>query len=494
MSRKLPLPPADTAMQRALAQVMGSDLQAQVHLSRARTAFLAYAQKRSEDIAQSPVVEPPAQRYSAPLSRSRFLSTNKRALTTLALLAAAAGFAALARMRAPEASDSTRTESLAFRIGELRAEGRVGDRIDAALAPIPLRFNDGTVVTVAPNAAARVLSVSPFGAGVLLEQGQATLHVVHRNAKTAWSVSAGPFDVDVTGTQFDISWDRVTSTLRIRLDEGSVLVHGCGTPQTAVRTGETLVRRCADAQHAKQRETVNSGSLRDSDSDVSNRAADRGATSGAAVALDEVADRPSTPMQRPPVNPAGAQRLSAADSPNSATPSRNLATTPSMHDAGSHSGSEEPEWVQAYRRGDYEHAFQAAWPTFDATCGAGQASELLTLGHVARLSAHPRDASIALERLRTRFPHSREAMLAAFYLGTLAFDGGAYEAAVAQFERCLSEDGRQEISREARGRILDAWTRLGNRPLAVAAAHEYLRVFPNGPDAAKANKLLETSP
>ena len=49
--------------------------------------------------------------------------------------------------------------------------------------------------------------------------------VIHR-PKARWSVEAGPFVVQVTGTTFDVRWSNTDGVLRVRLINGVVSVHG----------------------------------------------------------------------------------------------------------------------------------------------------------------------------------------------------------------------------------------------------------------------------
>jgi ferric-dicitrate binding protein FerR (iron transport regulator) len=78
----------------------------------------------------------------------------------------------------------------------------VGTFVAASNAALPIRFTDGTEITVQPNAHARVVAVSHDGARVVLERGGIAARVVHRSSAD-WHVAAGPFDVHVVGTRFD---------------------------------------------------------------------------------------------------------------------------------------------------------------------------------------------------------------------------------------------------------------------------------------------------
>ncbi|MEA2701059.1 MAG: hypothetical protein QOI66_5330, partial [Myxococcales bacterium] len=88
-----------------------------------------------------------------------------------------------------------------------------------------LVFSDGSRIHFKPESVGRVLSSTPDGAGVLVENGQAQFQIKHR-INTAWAIYAGPFTVRVTGTKFDLAWSANERTLQLNMTEGSVLVQG----------------------------------------------------------------------------------------------------------------------------------------------------------------------------------------------------------------------------------------------------------------------------
>ena len=108
-----------------------------------------------------------------------------------------------------------------------------GGRIDpggaiatAADGSATLAFSDGTRVVLTGASAARVAARDARGAQVVVEQGHARFDVVHR-ARTRWRVAAGPFEIAVTGTSFDVDWPAASRhTLVVDLHAGSVIVRG----------------------------------------------------------------------------------------------------------------------------------------------------------------------------------------------------------------------------------------------------------------------------
>jgi len=104
-----------------------------------------------------------------------------------------------------------------------------------------IAFDDGSRISVEQDARFR-LGMLPFGHGsdIRLEEGDAHLAVVHRPG-ARWSVQAGPFHIDVTGTRFDVRWARQLGRFQVTMLEGEVLVAGGAIPPaTHLRAGQTL--------------------------------------------------------------------------------------------------------------------------------------------------------------------------------------------------------------------------------------------------------------
>lgn len=109
---------------------------------------------------------------------------------------------------------------------------------------LPLSFSDGTRVQIAAGARARVAEVSSRGARVLVESGVVHANVIHRH-DTRWLVDAGPFEVKVTGTRFDVGWEPGEEAIVVTLHEGSVVVTGCALAEgQRVSAGQQLRASC----------------------------------------------------------------------------------------------------------------------------------------------------------------------------------------------------------------------------------------------------------
>ena len=111
-------------------------------------------------------------------------------------------------------------------------------------ADLPIAFSDGTHMSVAAGARARIAEVTPRGARILVESGVVHASVVHKR-DTRWLVDAGPFEVKVTGTRFDVAWQPGEQAIVVTLHEGSVVVTGCGLADgQRVSGGQQLHASC----------------------------------------------------------------------------------------------------------------------------------------------------------------------------------------------------------------------------------------------------------
>ena len=189
----------------------------------------------------------------APDVRARLLRPTARRRPRWFVVAAAAALAVAAllvlRLRHPLGPVAP-----SFVVGASGETGRVGSWLAApADAELRLAFSDGTAVTLSPASHARVDVLDARGAEISLENGRASVSVVHRDG-CRWSLRAGPFDAAVTGTRFDLAWDPTLERFDLETTEGSVEVHADGVSDLrAVKAGETL-----RATHEQTRWTISS--------------------------------------------------------------------------------------------------------------------------------------------------------------------------------------------------------------------------------------------
>ncbi len=333
-------------------------------------------------------------------------------------------------------------------IGNSTAQAGLGASVTApADRDVPLQFSDGSSVTLAPGSAAAIASLAHNGGTLRINQGRASIHVVH-SPKTRWAVLAGPYTVTVTGTRFDVDWQPQLAQFIVSLQEGKVVVSGhTSQPPTQMSAGQQLV------------------------------------VLGDTWTIGKLSEQGSATLEPKPATP------DSLSSPTSEAETR-LAPALGTND-GSTTAVRAPSvesWAALARRGDYRAAFGAAQREgFDKVCRSSGSPELLTLAEASRFAGHPERAIQALDALRSRFAGSEDAAVAAFELGRLTSSG---QQAAEWFRTYLREQKRGELSRQAKGRLLEALSRAGDREGARAAARDYLNAYPNGPHAAFAARLL----
>jgi TolA-binding protein len=312
---------------------------------------------------------------------------------------------------------------------------------------LPIRFTDGSSLLLAPTSAARVTETGANGAHVVVESGHVDVSVVHR-AATEWHLRAGPFDVAVTGTRFDLEWRSSQGELSVAMKEGRVVVSGgCLVRSQELGAGERLV-----ASMVTSHWQISSGD-------------EVLASSGA-----QLATSPEPPTSDVPPSDSPGVTKPLAEKPVASVPA---------------ASAEPPAWRGALSRGDYRAAVsmldENAWAQALQTSSA---ADLMALANAARLSNDIDHATQALLTVRRRFPRDGRASVAAFTLGRLAFDHGhAYADAAKWFRRYLAEAPNGDLAREASGRLIEAYQLSQNRAEAIEAARRYLSEYPTGPHA-----------
>jgi len=344
----------------------------------------------------------------------------------------------------------------------LAASDGQGDRI---------RFSDGSVATLAPAAAVRIVGLSPDGARLSLEKGQAGLDI-RRRPGTRWTVDVGPYAVSVKGTRFSVSWEPGTQIFTFELHEGQVVVSGPLIPDgRRLSTGEAITAWVAEGRleiGAKPRPV--------------------------AVAAPIMEATPSTPD---PV--AGLSEVvppSAACPVPARVPSSRPAAPPfaTAEATGTPTGAHADDWRPLARAGSYTGALAAVdRQGIENVLTGSTADELMLLGDAARLAQRHDVSERCYGAVRSRYPGSPRAVEAAFALGRLAFDQErSYAKAAVWLARYLDEGGASTLlAREALGRLIEARDRSGDAVGARDAAHLYLARHPGGPHAGYARRLLQ---
>jgi len=348
--------------------------------------------------------------------------------------------------------------------GEPSHPGSVGDRVAApANALLPLTFSDGSVIRLEAGAAARVVGVTPVGARVVLERGSAHARVVHGD-DSQWNITAGPFEVRVVGTTFEVGWEPSPGVFTLSLEQGRVAVSGCDMPrERMVASGETFRATCLRGRV-------------DIEADAAPLTAPKATGSGGDAASG------GRPTPADPESTRSALEPRIAADPESARSAPEPMPTRALRRG--------PRWEDLADSDRYEEAVDAAEAEgLPLICSTSDASKLMKLADAARLAKRTRAASDVLQSVRERFGNDPRASVAAFYLGRIAFDRGAYGVALRWFDTVLTERPDGPLAREAAGRVIEALEQSGDSAGAREAAKRYLAVFPNGPHAALARSL-----
>ena len=393
--------------------------------------------------ARSPVSATIAAVYRARARRER----TRRNLSRLCYGVGAAALAALVMLLV------LRPRVLEFRVGEAAGLGQLGVLIAAPnTGARNLSFSDGSRFQLRAGAQARVVSSNEHGARVVIERGVVRADVVPR-PKNDWSLFGGPFEIHVTGTSFESSWDPQRQQLFVNMQQGHVLVSAeCLAGTRALSTGQSATFSCGPDS-----------------TPVSPQQPPPAAPPHEPMAAPLPASPPASPRVEPPPSLSASAPLSVAP------PSR------------------APSWRELSALGDYAGAFAAAeLEGFERLCESLSTAELLELASTARLAGHAERASFGYAAVRRRFAGSESAASAAFHLGQLAFDvAHDYRTARRFFAAYLAECRNCALAPEALGRRMEAEQGQGDVELARASARLYLERYPNGAHARLAQSLKQ---
>jgi transmembrane sensor len=317
----------------------------------------------------------------------------------------------------------------------LQADGREIVALDAGKVGSEIDLSDGSRIRLSPGARLEPLQSSAAKFSAIVTQGSADFEVRPGGARH-WTIECGLATVEVLGTAF--TCEREPGRLRVLVRRGVVLVRGDRVPDRARRlaAGETL--------------------------DV---------TEGEA---------PASP------SPSIAPTPSGEDPPASVDPS--VATA----ERGTRAASAK-SWRALASRCRHREAFAAL-----GSEGLRRESkrlgvdDLLALADVARLSGHPAEAVMPLERILAEFASDSQAPLAAFALGRLELDSlGHTRAAVAAFRKALDLGIPRSLREDVRARLVEACARSGDDVAARRAADAYHDEFPSGRHARAVQRWLQ---
>ena len=313
-----------------------------------------------------------------------------------------------------------------------------GSNLAAKDTPADLAFSDGSRVTVGPHTTLSVDLLGKRAALTRLMDGR--LHVaVHHEPDTNYRFLAGPYEVQVVGTEFDLEWHAQAEGLTLVMQSGEVRVLGDGSPRQ-VRAGETL--RLPIIREPAREAALNS------------------------------------PLPKPASSVSAVAALPLASKDPSPKPNAGLARTP------------EADWSALLNTGQFAAIMRDA----DARGGerlldSAPASDLKVLALAARYTGRRALSLRAWQTLRTRYAADALNQGAAFFLGRGYEEQGDSAEALRWLARYLAESPGGAYAGEALGRRLVLLSKSGQRAEAVSTARSYLERYPRGAYA-KSGKLV----
>jgi len=321
-------------------------------------------------------------------------------------------------------------------VGPLRfADGRELVAMVAEIAVRDIALSDGSSIRLSPGTHIEPLESSGTTFSAIVTQGRADFEV-QPGGPRHWVIECGLATVEVIGTSF--SCDREPGRLRLAVQHCVVLVRG-----------ERVLDRA------------------------------RRLLAGESLELAEDARRPT---------PASDDTFAIPALPSPASVSGSLAAEP-LAEMGKREDvrargrvAATRNWRDLAQRGRHGEAFSAL-----GTEGLRRESkhlgvnDLFALADVARLSGHPADAVVPLERILTDFANDARAPLAAFALGRLELDSlGQAQAAASAFRKAMALGIPSGLREDVRARLVEAYARSGDADAARRAADAYLAEFPRG--------------
>jgi tetratricopeptide (TPR) repeat protein len=146
-------------------------------------------------------------------------------------------------------------------------------------------------------------------------------------------------------------------------------------------------------------------------------------------------------------------------------------------------------WSTLVAAGEFESVLDLAQARgFASTLARASQADLVALADAARYLRRDHEATRALQALMRRFPSSREATDAAFFLARMVEATGRDDQALRLYDQYLSADADGPYAAEALGRKMTALHRQGDDRARRLAA-EYLRRFPSGSYASAAREI-----
>jgi TolA-binding protein len=321
-----------------------------------------------------------------------------------------------------------------------------------------------------------VTDLDAHGSRVLLESGRAHVRVTHRPA-AKWTVDAGPYSVQVVGTEFDVRWSGSEEVLDVQMQRGKIIVRGpLASGGLTMEAGQHLVANVKNGEIFLD--------------------ATPGSETASALPRARAESPEPTFANEPEIAPTSVPTSAPTPPPTGSSPASHAAHVRAMVSHGAApAAATDTSWSKLIAQGDFQGVLaDAEQRGLARTLESGSAADLNALADAARYVRRSDIARRTLLAERDRFPRSANAREAAFFLGGLAEDesgAGAAKSALEWYESYLADSPRGTYAPQALGRQMILVHKLRGAAAARPIATEYLARFPRGPYADSAKKLLQ---
>jgi hypothetical protein len=300
-----------------------------------------------------------------------------------------------------------------------------------------VRFSDESAIFANPRTHLQLEVVGERAALARLVKGDLRV-AVHHTRDTDFRFLAGPYEVRVVGTKFDLAWDPDLAALSLVMKEGKVRVVGPNAFDRVLTAGERL-----DLGRSKQ--------------------------PPAAAAATE----PEVSSNAPPARLAGRPEPPAPVGTTVGTSASRLS------------------WTSLVSAGKFEDVVREAQADgLGKTHAERSAVDLRALAQAASYTGRADVAIKTWNVIRTRF-RGRSAEQAAFFLGRIYDQHGKPGEALTWLRTYLREAPRGVYASEALGGVLTLVRRTEGNAAARPLARSYLERFPKGSYAAAARAVLD---
>lgn len=305
--------------------------------------------------------------------------------------------------------------------------------IDTGTNTATVDFSDESRIVAHPGTTLHMSVVGEHAALARLQDGNLNVHVEHAD-ETDWRFLAGPYEVRVVGTKFDLEWQPEAEQLSIVMHEGRVRVMGPEKSETFLSAGQAK-------------------------------------TFGHSRKVAKAEPPPEDPAVRGPKEPVEA----ANDAPGPQPAVGRVVAKP-------------VSWAKLVSKGRFDDVVQEAERLgIDTALNTRGVQDLQALAQAAQYTGRSPLALKAWAQVRQRFGGKQ----AAFFMGRIYDQQGNAHSALRWLNVYLSEAASDVYASEALGRKLTLVQRLQGEASAEAVAREYLRRFPTGTYARTAKALVQ---